>query len=55
MPEEKVSHLPEEYAADIKWLFQSYPDAIAHSFDDVRPSKYKVTHKFELISEARIS
>ena len=21
---EKVSHLPEEYAADIKWLFQSY-------------------------------
>ena len=52
---EKASHLPEEGAADIKWLFQSYPDLIAHSFDDVRPSKCKVTHKFELISEAPIS
>ena len=33
--EEKVSHLSEEYAADIKWLFQSYMDVIAHSFDDI--------------------
>ena len=53
--ERKVSHLPQEYAVDIKWLFQSYPDVIAHSFDDVRPSKCKVTHEFEQISEAPIS
>ena len=52
---EKVSHLSEEYVTDIKWLFQSYPDVIAHSFDDVRPSRCNVTHKFELISEAPIS
>ena len=42
--EKKVSHLPEEYAADIKWLFQSYAHVIAHSFEDVRQSKCKITH-----------
>ena len=55
LTEEKVSHLLEEYATDIKWLFQSYPDLIAHSFDDVRPSKRMVAHKLESISEASIS
>ena len=53
--EEKLYHLPVEYAADIKWLFQSYSDVIAHSFDDVKPSKCKVIHKFELTSEVPIS
>ena len=31
------------------------PDVIAHSFDDVKPSIRKVTHRFELISEVPIS
>ena len=55
MTEEKVSHVPKKYAADIKWLCQSYPDITAHSFDNVRQSKCKVTRKSELISEAPIS
>ena len=53
--EEKFSDLSEKYPADIKWLFQSYPDIIARSFDDVKTSKCRVTHKFELRSEAPIS
>ena len=53
--EEKVSHLPEKYAADIKWLFQSDPREIAHSVDNFRPNRCKVTHKFELMSKASIS
>ena len=53
--EEEVTHLPEEYAADIEWLFQSYPDVIAHSFDDIRPSICNVTHDFELVSEESTS
>ena len=36
--EGKVSHLSEEYAADIKWSFQSYPNVIQHYFDVIRPS-----------------
>ena len=47
--QEKVSHLSEEFAANIKWLFQSYPDVISHCFDDAR-----ITHKFQLISEEQI-
>ena len=30
-------------------------DVITHSFDDIKPSKCKVTRKFELVSEAAIS
>ncbi len=45
---QKVKHLREEYAAEVKHPFQSYPDVIAHSFDDVRLSTFKVKHKFEL-------
>ena len=44
--EEKFTHLRKEYVADIKGLFQSYPDVIASSFCDVKPSKCKVTNKF---------
>ncbi len=49
--EGKVAHLSEEYAAEMKHLFQSYPDVIAYSFDDVRPPKCKTTHTFELTSD----
>ncbi len=35
-------------------MFQSYPDVIAYSFDDVRPSKCMTTHRFELTSEEPI-
>ena len=48
-------NLREEYAADIKWLFQVYPDVIAHSFDDVRPSRCEVARNFELTSKELIS
>ncbi len=48
--EGKVAYLSEEYAAEVKHLFQSYPDVIAYSFDDGRPSKCKTTHRFELTS-----
>ena len=54
MTGENVSQLPEECAANIKWLFQSYPDTTAHYFHEERPSKCKVAHKFELISEEPI-
>ena len=53
--DEKSTHLREEYAANIKWLTQSYPEVIVPSFDDVKPPKFKVTHKFESISEEPIS
>ena len=36
--EKKIFRLPEQYSVDIKWLFQSYRDVTAHSFDDGRPS-----------------
>ena len=47
--------MPEEYAADIKWLFQSYTDVIAYSFDDLRPSRFEVAYNFEWITEEPIS
>ena len=53
--EEKVSELPEEYTVDNKWLFQSYPDVISHSVDNVKPSKCRLTHEFESILEEPIS
>ena len=55
MTEEKVTPFSEEYTDDKKWLFQSYPDVIAHSFDDVRLSRCEVAYMFELISEELIS
>ena len=53
--EEKFSRLWEEYTADIKWLFQSNSDLIAHSFDDIRLSRFEFAQKFELISDEPIS
>ncbi len=47
---QKVEYLGEQYAAEVEHLFQSYPDVIAHSFDDVRRLKCKVKHKLELTS-----
>ena len=38
----------------MKHLFQSYPDVIAFSFDDVRPSMRKTTHRLELTSDEPI-
>ena len=52
--EDKVAHLSEEYAAEVKHLFQSYPDVIAYSFDEVRPSKCRTAHRFELTSDEPI-
>ncbi len=52
--EEKVAHLSKEYVAEVKDLFQSYPEVIAYSFDDVRTSKCKMTHRFELTSDEPI-
>ncbi len=51
---QKVEQLRREYAAEVKHRFESYPDVIAYSFDDVRPSKCKVKHKFELTSDQPI-
>ena len=50
----KLEHMGEQSTAEVKHLFQSYPDVIAHAFDDVRPSKCKVNHKFELTSDQPI-
>ncbi len=50
----KVEHLGEEYAAEVKHLFQSCPDVIAHAFNEVRPSKCKQEHTFELTSDQPI-
>ena len=44
----------EEYAAEIKWLFQSYPDEISHYFDGVRLFIRIDIHKSELLSEELI-
>ncbi len=52
--DEKIAHLSEEYTAEVRHLFQSYPHVIAYSFDDIRPSKCKTTHRFELTSEEPI-
>ncbi len=52
--EEKIAHLSEKYAAEVKHLFQSYPDVIAYSFDDVRPSKCTTTDRFEHTSDEPI-
>ncbi len=49
--EGKVTHLSEEYAAEVKHMFQSYQGVIAYSFNDVRPYKCKATHRFEFTSE----
>ncbi len=51
---QKVKHLGEEYEAEVEHLFRSYPNVMAHSFDGVRPSKFKVKHKFELKSDQLI-
>ena len=53
--DEKVVHISEEYAAEMKHLFQSYPDVIAFSFDDVRPSKGRATHRLDLSRMNRYS
>ncbi len=52
--ERKVAHLSEECAAEVKHLFQSYPDFIAYSLNDIRPSNCKTTHRFELRSDEPI-
>ncbi len=52
--EEKLEHLSEEYAAAVKHLFQSYPDIIAYSYDDVRPFKCKTTPRLELAPDEPI-
>ena len=52
--QENISHLPEEYLVDIKWLFQSYEDVIAHSSDDARLLSCELALKFESISEEPI-
>ncbi len=51
---DKVAHISEEYGAELRHLFQGYTDVIAYSFDDVRSSKCKTTHRFELISNEPI-
>ena len=52
--EEKLAYLDQRYTQEIKHLFRKYPEVIANSFDDVRPSKVDEKHSFELISEKPI-
>ncbi len=47
---QKVELLGDKYTTEVKNLFRSYHDVIAHSFDDFRPSKCKLEHKFDLMS-----
>ena len=51
---QKLCHLDVAHAQKIKDLFEEYPDVIAESFDDVRPSNVNVMHKFELTTNQPI-
>ncbi len=48
---EKFSHLNSKDVGAVKAIIRDHPDAIANSFEDVRPSTVSVTHHFELTSE----
>ena len=54
MVDEKLAHLDEAHSEKIKGLFLEYTDVIANSFDDVRPSKVMIRHKFELTTDEPI-
>ena len=54
MEYQKLCHLDDESAQKIKDLFEEYPDILADSFDDVRPSNVELRHKFELMEEKTI-
>ena len=52
---QKLCHLDNEYAQNFKDLFEEYPDVIAESFDDVRPSNVNVRQKFDLTTDQPVS
>ncbi len=49
--DEKLSHLNTQDAEAVKKIIRDYPELIANSFENVRPSAVSVTHRFELTSE----
>ncbi len=49
--DEKLSHLNTKDAESVKKMVRDYPEVIANSFEDMRPSTVSVTHRFELTSE----
>ncbi len=48
--DEKISHLNTKDAKSVKKIDRDYPEFINNSFEDVRPSKVSVKHRFELTS-----
>ena len=51
---QKLSHLGPEYSQKLMDLLGDYPDVIAETFEDVRPSNVDVRHKFELTNDRPI-
>ncbi len=49
--DEKLSCLNTKDAESVKVIVRDYPEVIANSIEDVRPSTVSVTHRFELTSE----
>ncbi len=49
--EEKLSQLNEEDSEAFERIVREYPEVIANSFEDVRPSTVSATHRFELTSD----
>ena len=47
---QKLCHLNQTATEGIKSILSKYPEEIANSFEDVRPSTVDVTHRFELSS-----
>ena len=47
---EKLCHLNQKSTEGVKSILSKYPEVIANSFEDVRPSTVAVTHRFELTS-----
>ena len=54
MTEEKLTHLSEKDAAEIKILLLSYPNVIEQAIDELRSWKWEFRHKFKLFSEEPI-
>lgn len=53
--DEKIEHTSDNNISHIKSIFAQYVDRNVNSFDDVRPWKVNVLHKFELTTEKHIS
>ena len=48
MVNQKLCHLNQIATEGINIILIKYPEVIAYSFEDVRPSRVAVTHRFEL-------